>query len=726
MKSRLLPLLLMTPSLFAIAGEYAPKEPIAPPSKKKALSAALDAHPQLNTGSAVSSTFTSTTFFPPTGQGDGGEVGSNHLWVPSPIAGASPVAIVRNPGWLGRVQWREIRVDGRLGGPVMGAFQSGVAYAAQITWAQELAPSNVLQMPSGAYREGRISQSSSSLAPGDAHQAIAPRPIVGQVPASPSIATAPVRLPSAPEQARPSDQPKVASNAVIMGGNGQPIILPDLGGEPEPVVAHKKPTDGMPVGPAPYPNPSAPATTSFGGAMPASASGSPYPNTNSGSPSGNGLPGVGPLAMLAPSVNLGGPGAGANVGATNTNLYYESKNYLARLGLDYVSPKSSYGLGVKADGAALLSKTLAVGANLTFNNINEAVLNGTWMPENTNLKAKLSGSYMWGKQDFNFYSGTAPASLTQASYYFSTQYVVPKEKSDYLHSTGISVWGSKASQVNNPTPVYTVVETASAYNIMRDPLKLATGTLQGQSVDAQVGIAKEVIAKASMGFETLKFPFSDGTQELNKRIYQDYVVQYQPIPEVSLQAGYKMGAAMNNIMLSAAYSQWKLTGFKNNGNNGITGNQGVMVTYTLPLDGNAKTPALGTLMRPELVGNSAFILRDAATRPVQLPQVFMAKVDTTAVTMAASINKANLGPGVTVNQAGEARVEVGVPGGGVITGVTRNGAPFDYASSITKTASGISLKSLALPSATPSGDVYVVSVTDSVGVPYLVNFTTAN
>jgi hypothetical protein len=529
---------------------------------------------------------------------------------------------------------------------------------------------------------------------------------------TPSVAGSSVNAQALPAVVQSSSYSLGTSNRGVANRNGEPILLPDLGGEPEPEQPTKKPVDGLPAGGYPNPATNASAMTPFGGSMP----------PTSGAPNGNGLPRTGAPAMPAPSVKLGDAGLGANVGLTGTNFYHESKNYLARVGVDYVSPKSSYGFGVKVDGAALLGKTFAVGTNFTFNNINEAVLNGTWMPEGTNLKAKLSGAYMWGKQDFNFYSGNTSASLTQASYYFSTQYVVPKERSDYLHSAGISVWGSKASQVNNPTPVYTTVETASSYNIMLDPLKLATGTLQGESLDAQVGLTNQVIAKASMGYETLKFPFSDGSQELNKRLYQDYVVQYQPIPEVSLQAGYKLGAAMNNVMLSAAYSQWKLTGFKNSGNNGITGNQGLMVTYTLPFDGNAKSPALGTLMRPELIGNSAFILRDAAIRPVQLPQAFLAKVDTTAVTMASSISKS---PGVTVNQAGEALVAVGV-GGGVITGVTRNGAPFVYASSISTSPSGLLINVLALPNALHSGDTYVISMTDSTNTPYLVNFTTVN
>ncbi len=522
-------------------------------------------------------------------------------------------------------------------------------------------------------------------------------------------------------QARSSYYLPVASNIAspVNQGSGQ-ILLPDLGDEPEPT---KKPVDKG-VAERDYINPRTGAP--YG--APNTSFGSGVPNLNGGQGGGNAnpLPGL-PNAQApgaSPALNLGSAGAGANITPTATNLHYESKDFLAHVGVDYVTPKSNFGLGIKADGAALLSKTFAVGANLTFNNINEAVLSGTWMPEDTNIKAKLSTAYMWGQQNFGFYTGNSNASLTQASYYFSTQYVVPKEKSDYLHSVGVSTWGSKANQTNTATPIYGMTETATAYNIIMDPQRLAVGTLQGEALDAQVGITKQVTAKASMGYETLKFPFSDGSQELNKRAYQDYVLQYQPIQEVSLQAGYKMGAAMNNVMLSAAYAQWKLTGFKNNGNNGVIGNQGLMLTYSIPLDGKTQSTAFGSLTRPEITGNSSFILRDAATRPVQLPQAFLAKVDTTAVKTVATINKLGA-PGVTVNSAGQALVNVGI-GGGVISGVTRNGASFAYASAISATSAGVIINPLALPAAASGGDAYVVSITDSNNIAYLVNFTTAN
>jgi hypothetical protein len=432
------------------------------------------------------------------------------------------------------------------------------------------------------------------------------------------------------------------------------------------------------------------------------------------------------LIPLIPYVNIGDAGAGATIGATSANAKFESKDYMANIGLNYLSPGSTYGLGVKADGAILLGKTTAIGTNLSINNsLKEAVLNGVWMPAGANLKAKLSGAYMWGAQNFEFFSGNSEANIGQASFYFSTQYIVPKEQSDYLHSIGISTWGSQARQTNNPATIYSVAQTPSAYQIMSDPQKLAVGTLQGESLDAQVGMTKQVIVKASAGYETLKFPFSDGTQELNIRMYQDYLIQYQPIEEVSLQAGYKIGAAMNNIMLSAAYAQLKITGYKNNGVNGVIGNQGVMLTYSFPLDGVVKSTPFGTLSRPELIGGSGYILRDANTRPVQLPQAFLAKVDTTAVKTVATINKASLPNGATVNSAGDVVLLVG-SGGGSITGVTRNGANYSNAATAQIIGNNLVIHTGQFPAAGNGGDTYVYSVTDSGGTPYLVTINTQN
>ena len=523
--------------------------------------------------------------------------------------------------------------------------------------------------------------------------------------------------------------PRVTTAAPTNGdglGN-RPIVLPDLGNEAD---ANKSTPVKKPYNPAEQPPFNPPAGGSPSSPMSPLSSGAP--NAVGGSAMGNSnlLPGMNTAPMQKgvplPALNVGDAGAGASITPTAADIRFEAKNYLGHVGLNYLSPGSTYGLGVKADGAYLLGKTLAIGTNLSLNNnLKEAVLSGVWMPEDTHLKTKLSASYMTGAQSFGFYSGAANANVSQASYYFSTDYVVPKEQSSYLHSVGVSTWGSKASQTNNPDPVYTMAQTASAYQLMMDPLKLAVGTLRGEALNTQVGITKEVIAKVSAGYESVKFPFSDGTQEVDKRIYQDYVVQYQPTEKIVLQTGYKTGAAINNIMISAAYSQWKLTGFKNTGVNGVASSQGTSLTYSIPLDGSTKSVAFGTLTRPELIGNSAYILRDAATRPIQLPQNFLAKVDPTAVKTVASISKVGLPAGVNVNAAGDALVNVGV-GGGAITQVTRNGAPYAYASVVQVAGNNLVIRTKMFPAAASSGDTYVVSVTDKSSIPYLVTITTQN
>lgn len=712
MYKNLLPLLLCTPALVVCSADLASSdEQPFPPYRKKALSTEVGAHEQFDPSFVVLNT-TPAIPFSATGVAVNDNAPDSELSVPSPATGVASGALVNGAGWVGSAQWHELQPGKSAGDSSSGVFVGAAIDAPELTWTPSspgMPSPNALQMPQVAPQVGRSIPPQRTLVASGADGGTTPNAARVEV-LEPSLrATVSISTGAEPTQVASSDNLPVSGSApaeFIQGG--KQIILPDLSGESESVVPTKKSPDPV--------------------AQTHSNSQTGAPNFNTGPGASNNLfsPGANNAAMpaAAPSLNIGGAGAGASISATGSKFHYESEDYLANVGLEYVSPKASYGVGLKASAAALLGKTYAIGTNLTFNQTNEAVINAVWMPENTNVKAKLSAAYMWGQQNFDFYSGNANASLTQASYYFSTQYVVPKERSDYLHSIGASTWGSKAKQTNNPNPVYVTTETASAYNIMMDPLKLAVGTLQGEALDAQVGITKQVITKASMGYESLKFPFSDGTQELNKRLYQDYVVQYQPIPELSLQAGYKVGAALSNAMLSAAYGQWRLTGFKNTGNNGVAGSQGIMLAYSIPLDGKVSTPT-NVLTRPELIGNGSYILRDAAVRPVQLPQTFLAKVDTTAVTMLASILKSGLQSGTTVNSQGQVLVNVG-SGNGTITGVTRNGATYAYASTIFPTVSGLMIDTLKLPAAASGGDAYIVSMTDSGGATYFVNFTTQN
>jgi|GEM_PF-227844 len=434
------------------------------------------------------------------------------------------------------------------------------------------------------------------------------------------------------------------------------------------------------------------------------------------------------IATTSPSpqvIKLGNTTAGASIGASNTNFRFQSKNYLAQVGIDYASPSSNYGYGLRVDGSTLVTPSFALGVNFTgYSNLKEIVLNSVWMPENSHLKMKLSTAYMWGKQTFNFYSGTANANLNQASYFFSANYIFPKKTSDYFHTVGFSNWGSKAFQTNLSDPVYVVSQNSNFYNVTMDPRKLSTGTLNGISLDTQLGISDKIIINLSLGYESLLFPFSDGTQSLNNTFFQNYLIKYQPAREIIIGAGYKIGAAGNNISLSVGYGQWALTAFKNNGNNGVLSNHGIMLTYRIPLGGKNNTGPFNILTRPEDAGTSSFALIDAINRPVQLPQNFLAKVDLTAVKSVVNINKSGLPKNATVSSAADILVTVG-SGGGSIIGVTRNGSPYSFSSSVQMGAVQLAIRTIMLPEPKANGDTFLISLLDSSGAPFEVTVTTA-
>jgi hypothetical protein len=419
------------------------------------------------------------------------------------------------------------------------------------------------------------------------------------------------------------------------------------------------------------------------------------------------------------TIQLGNESAAISIGALASNFRMQKRNYLANIGILYASPTSSFGYGIKADGSILLTPTLAVGGNLTgYSNLKETVLNGVWMPADTNFKLKLSSAYRWGQQSFGFYSGPANADLAQQSYFFSGQYDLPKERNALLHSVGITNWGARAKQTNLSDPIYFVAQTPSSYQVLLDYRKLATGILDGASIDTQVGISKEIKSKMSLGYETLVFPLSDGTREARKVNFQSLLVEYQPLPELILQAAFKVGAAENSILLSMVFNQWRFSGYKNIGNNGVVNNQGISFAYNMALDGGKSIP-FSSLNRSFALASSANALREASIRPSQLSQNFLAKVDATAVKNAANIVKSALPAGATVNSSGDILLTVGA-GGGTITNVIRNGDVHAYSSTIQMAGTQLVIRTKLLAIPIGGGDKYVISILDSTGISYLV------
>jgi len=414
-----------------------------------------------------------------------------------------------------------------------------------------------------------------------------------------------------------------------------------------------------------------------------------------------------------------------------TSLQYHNKRAIGsiNLGFGYLKQENSNaGVAGKAELAILPFSNVAVGSSLTLTGSirNDLLLNTVWQLPDSGFRIKATGGYLWGNQDFTFPSGQATIDLKQFSYVVSTQYIFSKtEAATTLHSVGFSVWGARATQLSSVDgPRFFEVESATDYTIYSDPLLLSEGRLFGASADAQLALRPNIVTKGSIGYEQLRYPFADGSSETNRSAFYNVTMLCEPLAGMTLGAGYKAGAGENRIDLSAQIGNWQLTMYQNNGQHGIADNRGAMLTCQFFLsDGKKPQGTLASRMQPLQSNDSSTLLAAATMRPSQLPQSFLAKVDTTAISNVLKVNKAGLSPGVSVNHEGDIFITVGT-GAPTITGITRNGLPYSDLSLVGTTAMQVILHGNKFPAALPGGDTYIISVTDgSTLTPIFYNIT---
>lgn len=399
------------------------------------------------------------------------------------------------------------------------------------------------------------------------------------------------------------------------------------------------------------------------------------------------------------------------------SMHYRGKESLASLGLGlgYFKPEiGSSMIGGQLELATMLGKQFALGSTLAlFNDRRDLVFNTVWQLPDSGFRFKASGGYLWGNQNFNFPSGEANIDLGQFSYSLATQYILnDSAETGKLQSIGLSAWGAQASQKSTANgPRFFMQETATDYLVMNDPLKLSEGRLLGAAADAQVALYSSLVVKGSLGYEQIRYPFSDGTRELNQSLYYSIDLFSEPFSSLFFGAGYRSGAGENRLSVTAETGNWQLSAFHNEGQNGVADNNGMMLNCCLLLPGGKQKSSLAQRMKPTRSSDTANLLADALLRPAQLPHSFLAKVDPTAVTLAATISKAGLPGGATVNSDGDVFVTVG-SGSPAITGVTRNGSPYGYAALVTTTPAQVVIHTRQFPEPTAgASDTWVISVT---------------
>ena len=405
------------------------------------------------------------------------------------------------------------------------------------------------------------------------------------------------------------------------------------------------------------------------------------------------------------------------------SMHYQGKESRAALGLGlgYFKPEMSNAMaGTQFELATMLGCQFAVGSTVAlFNDRKDLVVNTLWQLPESGFRFKLSGGYLWGNQSFDFPSGKAAIDLGQFSYSLATQYILNQNgESGTLQSIGFTAWGAQATQKSILSPRTFMQETATDYLTMSDPLKLSEGRLLGAAADAQVALHSNLVLKGSLGYEQIRYPYYDGTRDLNKSLYYSVDLFSEPTSKLFLGAGYRAGAAENRISIMAEIANWQLSAFHNRGQNGVADNNGMMLNCRLLLPAGKQQPALATRMKPTRSSDSANLLADVLLRPAQLPQSFLAKVDPTAVTLAATIKKNGLN-GATVNTEGDVFITVGT-GTPTVVSVTRNGSAYSYAALVTTTTTQLVVHSRQFPEPTGASDTWLISGTDASSTTWLV------
>ena len=420
----------------------------------------------------------------------------------------------------------------------------------------------------------------------------------------------------------------------------------------------------------------------------------------------------------------------STIGSSGSKLQYQGDRSQGSidLGFGYLKPQNSdASVGGQAKLATMIGRQFALGSDFTmYANYRDLVVNTVWQIPDSGIRFKLSGGYLWGNQNFNFPSGAATIDLEQYSYLFSTQYVIPRsEELRCLQSIGLSLWGAQAHQLSgNGDPRSYLQETSSDYLIMNDPLKLSEGRLLGASADTQVALRSNMVLKGSAGYEQLRFPFSDGSRELNESAYYNLNLKYEPFRSVSIGTGYKSGAGEERFDIMCGIGNLQLDLFRSKGMNGVADNRGAMLSWHLAIPTRKQqTVPLARRMQPARSDDARTLLAESVARPAQLPRTFLAKVDQTAVSLAATVSKAALPQGATVNSSGDVFITVGT-GAPTVNSITRNGAPYSSSTLVTATATQVVIHTRLFPVAASSGDTYVINVSDGSGTYYDVTVST--
>ncbi len=291
---------------------------------------------------------------------------------------------------------------------------------------------------------------------------------------------------------------------------------------------------------------------------------------------------------------------------------------------------------------------------------------------------------------------------------------------------GFAVWGAKAKNHSQFSAVSYVDETSDAWILTRDSRLISAGSLVGGALEVQYAASENVVLKGAFGMEKMRFPFSDGSEEVSHKPYVDLKLSFAVDEKNEFSIGGKTGVAEKRVDVEWKRPTFSLVAFNANGVEKTSGRWGVGVNFDVLAMLGHKTHKSGVSLASSLRArpgrNSSELLRTAMDRPVQLPSTFLAKVDPTGLQQVV-VEKSSLPPGSEIDANGNLRIPVG-EGQGHIMDSQRNAAIFS--DSVYKMEGNVLVVNVSsLPK--PQGlDQYSVRVSDANRAVWLVTFDTAS
>jgi len=419
----------------------------------------------------------------------------------------------------------------------------------------------------------------------------------------------------------------------------------------------------------------------------------------------------------------------ASLAPASSSLAYrgEQSMFSLNLGMGYYQPERGKGsVSGRFGGAVAFGCNLAVGSAFEYTEPKkDLVLNAVWQIPSSGFRIKASSGYLWGREMYSFFTGDETVDVGQYSWMLAGSWIPPETTAEDgnrnaeqsgtgLHSIGVKVWRAFAEQRTTLDPVWFIKDTATDWEIWKDMRLLSEGELLGASLDLQFAPHPNIVAAGALGYEQVEFPFYDGTHELNRAMYSDLSLHWNPLRQVTVGAGWKNGVSENRFTGSLASGHWTLEGWYSAAKIGLVSDKGMLLSYQLFIPGESDRQTLASRMRPTRSSNTAMLLAEAIERPVELPREFLAKVDPTAVLLVNSISKAGFDGTVEVDPVnGDLFITVGT-GTPTILAVHYNGDPFTYAGIIGTTATQVVVDTQKITSA----GLYVISVEDGTGAKY--------